>query len=57
MRRQLARYDLTDRQLSKKYGMSFSEFERRQVTKQMDYSWEAEFDAIAGKWPLTDRLL
>ncbi len=47
LRRQLARYDLTDRQLSRKYDMSYAEFERRQVTKQMGYSWEAESDAIA----------
>lgn len=47
LRRQLARYDLTDRQLSRKYGMSYAEFENRQVTKQMGYSWEVESDAIA----------
>lgn len=27
LRRRLARYDLTDRQLSQKYGMSYAEFE------------------------------
>jgi hypothetical protein len=47
LRRQLARYDLTDRQLSRKYGMSYAEFENRQVTKQMGYSWEVESDAMA----------
>ena len=47
LRRRLARHDLTDRQLSQKYGMSYAEFEHRQVTKQMGYSWEAESDAIA----------
>lgn len=47
LRRQLARYDMTDRQLSWKYDMSFAEFEHRQVTKNMGYSWEVESDAIA----------
>ncbi|HSN76713.1 MAG TPA: hypothetical protein VL334_16700, partial [Anaerolineae bacterium] len=47
LRRQLSRYDLTDRQLSRKYGMSYAEFENRQVTKQMGYSWEVESDVIA----------
>ena len=47
LRRQLARHDLTDRKLSRKYGMSFAGFESRQVTKHMGYSWEVESDAIA----------
>lgn len=47
LRRRLARYDLTDRQLSQKYGMSYAEFESRQVTREMGYSWEVESDAIA----------
>lgn len=47
LRRQLARYDLTDRQLSRKYSMSYAEFENRQVIKQMEYSWEVESDAMA----------
>ena len=45
--RRLARYRLTDRRLSQKYGMAFEEFERRQVTRQQEYSWEVESDAIA----------
>ena len=45
--RRLARYRITDRSLSQKYGMAFEEFERRQVTRQQEYSWEAESDAIA----------
>ena len=47
LRRQLSRYDLTDRQLSRKYGRSFAEFEREQIIQQMDCSWEVEADAIA----------
>lgn len=45
--RRLARYRLTDRRLSKKYRMAFEEFEHRQITKQQEYSWEVESDAMA----------
>lgn len=45
--RRLARYRLTDQRLSEKYGMTFEEFERRQITKQRGYSWEVESDAMA----------
>jgi hypothetical protein len=47
LRRRFARYDLTDRQMSRKYGLSFLEFERQQDVQKMDYSWEFESDAIA----------
>ena len=46
-RRRLARYSLTDRQLQQKYGMTFAEFEQQQMTKQQNYSWEVESDAMA----------
>lgn len=45
--RRLARYRLTDRQLSQKYNMDFEVFEKQQVTKQQGYTWEVESDAIA----------
>ena len=45
--RRLARYRLTDRLLSEKYGLSFAEFEEGQMTKALDYSWAVESDAIA----------
>jgi len=45
--RRLARYRLTDRHLSQKYGVTFQEFERQQVTKQQAYAWEVESDAMA----------
>ncbi len=45
--RRLARYRLTDRLLSEKYSVSFVEFEDRQMTKELGYSWEVESDAIA----------
>ncbi len=45
--RRLARYRLTDRELSRKYQMSFTTFEQAQVTKQKNYSWEVESDAMS----------
>ena len=45
--RRLARYRLTDRLLSEKYKVGFAEFEDRQMTKALGYSWEVESDAIA----------
>ncbi len=46
-RRRLARYHLTDRQLSQKYGIDFGTFEAEKVTEQKGYTWEVESDAIA----------
>lgn len=46
-RRRLARYRLTDRHLADKYGMDFVEFERQEVTRTREYTWEVESDAIA----------
>lgn len=45
--RRLARFRLTDKRLSEKYGMSFAEFEDQRVTEREGYSWEVEQDAIA----------
>ncbi|MEA3346257.1 MAG: hypothetical protein U9Q78_08500 [Chloroflexota bacterium] len=42
--RRLNRYQLTDRNLSQKYGMSFSEFRKNEVVKQRGYSFEVESD-------------
>ncbi len=44
IRRRLNRYDLIDRQFRKKYGMSFQEFDHRDVVKERGYSWEVESD-------------
>jgi hypothetical protein len=44
--RRLALYRLTDRRLAQKYGMAFEEFERQQITKQQNYRWEVESDAM-----------
>lgn len=46
-KRRLARYRLTDVNLARKYGMSFSKFEEERVTEREGYSWEVEQDAIS----------
>lgn len=45
--RRLARYRLTDANLTRKYGMSFTEFEEMDMTAREGHSWEVEQDAIA----------
>ncbi len=42
----LARLRRLDRDLSQKYGMSFQEFHACQLTRQRDYSWAVEQDAM-----------
>ena len=49
-RRRLARYSLTDRRLREKYGMSFEEFEQRNVVRERGFVWDVESDAI--EWDL-----
>ncbi len=46
-RRRLAQYHLSDRQLRKKYGMTFAEFEDQHITAQQNHTWEVESDAMA----------
>jgi hypothetical protein len=46
-RRRLSRYSLTNRILRQKYGMTYEEFEARNLVKEHGYSWEVESDAIA----------
>lgn len=45
--RRLARFRLTDRQLTQKYNTNFEAFEQREMTQQAGYTWEVESDAIA----------
>ncbi len=45
--RRLRQYRRTDRSLSRKYGLSFDEFVNQRTTREMNYSWEVEQDAIA----------
>jgi len=42
--RRLNRYELTDRSLSRKYGMSFAEFKARRMVEELGYSYEVESD-------------
>jgi hypothetical protein len=46
-RRRLAHYENLDRALQAKYGLTFAQFERRNVVRQKDFSWEVESDAMA----------
>mgnify|MGYP001064380215 CR=1 FL=1 len=45
-RRRLAIYKLTNEKMKKKYGMDFEEFERRNVVKEKDFSWDVESDSM-----------
>lgn len=44
--RRLVLYKLTGERLKKKYGMSFKEFEEREIVKEKGFSWEVEKDAM-----------
>jgi len=43
--RKLAKYKLIDESLRKKYGISFEEFENKNIVARKNYSWEVESDA------------
>ena len=45
-RRRLIRYNMTDELMRKKYGMTFDEFESRNVVKERKFSWDVESDAM-----------
>jgi len=45
-RRRLAIYKLTDKKMNKKYGIGFDEFEKINVVKERDFSWDVESDAM-----------
>ena len=44
LKRQLLEYNLIEKKLAKKYGMSFEEFKRSEVVKKKNYSFEVEED-------------
>lgn len=44
LRRRLARYQLTDRLMREKYGMTLEEFEASETVKAHGYSFEVEND-------------
>jgi hypothetical protein len=45
--RRLSQYRRTNYELQDKYEMSFSEFVERRITRELNYSWEVEKDAMA----------
>jgi hypothetical protein len=49
-KRRLSRYSLTDRRLQEKYGVTFEEFERRNMVQDLGFEWDVESDAI--EWDL-----
>ncbi len=44
--KKLVLYKFTNERLKKKYGMSFNEFEEKNIVKEKDFSWEVEKDAM-----------
>jgi hypothetical protein len=43
--RKLTRCKLTDESFRKKYGMTYEEFERKNIVAEKSYSWDVESDA------------
>lgn len=42
--RRLNRYELINRRLEQKYGMTFADFRGREIVRERDYSFEVESD-------------
>ena len=45
-KRKLAIYKLIDKKMREKYGMDFEQFEKDNLIKKNNFSWEVEKDAI-----------
>ncbi len=45
-KRRLVYYRFIDAMLKRKYGMTFEEFEEKNIIKERDFSWEVERDAM-----------
>ncbi|ACI20881.1 MULTISPECIES: hypothetical protein [Thermodesulfovibrio] len=45
-RRRIVLYRLIDEKMKKKYGMSFEEFEKKNIVKEKGFSWDVEKDAM-----------
>jgi hypothetical protein len=43
--RKLTRYKKVDEKYRKKYGMTFEQFDSRNIVADRDYSWEVESDS------------
>jgi len=51
-RRRIVLYRLIDEKMKKKYGMSFEEFEKKNIVKEKGFSWDVEKDAMEGEHAL-----
>ena len=45
-KRRIVLYKLTDERFKKKYGMNFTEFEKKDLVKEKGFSWKVEKDAM-----------
>ncbi len=45
-RRRIIRYKLLDESMKKKYGMTFKDFESRNIVKERGFSWQVESDSM-----------
>ncbi len=45
-RRRIIRYKMVDETLRKKYGISFGDFESKNIVKEKGFSWDVESDAM-----------
>jgi hypothetical protein len=45
-RRRIIRYRMVNEGMKNKYGMTFEDFESKNIVKKQDFSWNAESDAM-----------
>jgi hypothetical protein len=45
-RRRIIRYRMVDEVMRRKYGMTFNDFESRNIVKSEGFSWQVESDAM-----------
>ncbi|WP_141267003.1 hypothetical protein [Thermodesulfovibrio sp. Kuro-1] len=45
-KRRIVFYRLIDEKMKKKYGMSFEEFDKKNIVKEKGFSWDVEKDAM-----------
>lgn len=45
-KKRLVFHKLKDERLKKKYGMSYNDFEKKNIVKEKDFLWEVEKDAM-----------
>ncbi len=44
--KRLALFKLTDEKFRKKYGMSFQEFDKKNLVAKKDFAWDIELDSM-----------